>query len=193
MHARGFTLLETIIVLLLAGVVLAGVFYAAGSVSREERLNAAFHLKEMVVSNMRNLYKAANVNEIDDPTGNIMQQLDQAEVFPEEMQNDVDANDGVINHPLSNETGTVQATYILPDDPDPFLVSLTYEDVPPEDCLRLLTRSSATTSNLTSAFKLIINGTANTLLPMSPTDIEAQCKASATNKATITWHYRVRS
>lgn len=86
-HSRGFTLTEVAIVLGVFGIVLAGIWAAAGAVYETMRVNKTTQQLQLIVQNMRNYYASRQIVGGSQNRDTNTAMLVNARIFPRDMLN----------------------------------------------------------------------------------------------------------
>ncbi len=126
---QAFTLTEAAIVLGVVGIVLAAIWGAASTVSRNKSVNRTVEYQAMIVQNMRSLYKS---RPLQTGTTNFTELMMKAEIFPTAMI--------AAGNPLPQTVWDTDVT-IIPVSTTTFRISYP-ATLPTEVCIQLVARSA---------------------------------------------------
>jgi len=165
----GFLSVETIIVIIVVSVIIAGVVYGASKMYEKHRQNTAQSQIALIVQDFRSLYYGQSSAGTTDVTEGAIS----AGVIPQDMVSGNEAKnpwDGAVT--LKGAT----ADFIL-----------SYAAIPKKTCVDLVTKHSAVAQDL-GLKSIHINETEKTDFPISPNAASAAC----TESNEIKWTFRLR-
>lgn len=169
---RGFTLVELAIVLAIIGIVIAGIWAAAATVSRRNREAKATQYLLQIVQNVRSLYAKQQDN-----TDLTIQNLITAGAIPSEM----------VTSPTTAVTPWDTAVTVDTAS-GPTVFTIVFARVPVASCIALLSKTATSTY---MDIGLVEAGTGEGAIPFPPTQDDIIYHCSADN--TISWTYNLRN
>lgn len=185
--ARGFTLIETVIVLGVIALVVGAIWVVAGATTENAKQYSFTQQLQQTVNNARQVYQRINAFTVASGT-DVTQTLDRQGVFPREMRYSQPASDsaatGILNHQwASSSAGSVT---VLTRGTQTF--GIRYASIPKKACINLAVKLSGADTGLDT---LVIGSNVYTAASLPLTTITANTACSSSN--TMEWRFTLRA